>query len=149
MVQMTKMLFSIAFVGTVSAVFAISFAAIIYTDDLAGYLDRGAGFALIGCTVLGVIGAFALSFRGSIVQIQDVPAILLAGAASSLIAQQQIGGEVLFATMVCLTALATCATGVISFAVGYFKLAGLARYIPYPVLAGFLAATGLLLFLGV
>ena len=140
--------FGAIFIGVVSAVFAISFAAIIYTGELAPYFDRGVGLTLLGAAVIGLIGSLCLSYPGTIAQSQDVPAILLAGAAGTLVAGQQLSGEVLFATVACLIATASLATGLVAMGVGRYRLAMLVRYLPYPVIAGFLAATGLLLFLG-
>ena len=141
-------LFGAIFIGVVAAVFAISFTAIIYTGDLAPYFDRGVGLTLLGGTVIGLVGALTLSYRGTITQSQDVPAILLASAVGILVTGQQLSGEVLFATVACLIATASLATGVVAMGVGRYRLAMLVRYLPYPVIAGFLAATGLLLFLG-
>lgn len=140
--------FGAIFIGVASAVFMISFAAIVYTGDLAHYFDRGVGLTLLGGAVMGFIGALCLSHRGTIAQSQDVPAILLAGAAATMVTEQQISGEVLFATVACLIATASLATGLVAMGVGRYRLAMLVRYLPYPVIAGFLAATGLLLFLG-
>lgn len=140
--------FGAVFIGVVSVVFMISFAAIVYTGDLAPYFDRGVGLTLLGGAVISIVGAFCLSYPGTIAQSQDVPAILLASAAATLVASQQLSGEVLFATVACLIATASLATGVVAMGVGRYRLAMLVRYLPYPVIAGFLAATGLLLFLG-
>ncbi len=136
------------FVAAVAAVFAISFAAIIYTGELAPFFGRGIGLTLMGGTVLALVGAFTLSYRGSILQPQDLPAILLAGGVATMIAQRELSGEILFATVACLISVASLATGIVAVLVSKLRLAVLARYIPYPVLAGFLATTGLLLLLG-
>ncbi|WP_299413472.1 SulP family inorganic anion transporter [uncultured Sulfitobacter sp.] len=148
MAHFIKSGFSALFVAIVSAVFAISFAAIIYKGELAPYLDRGIGLTLLGCTAIALIGAFTLSYRGSILAAQDVPAILLSGAAGTLVAVGGLEGEVLFATVVALTIVASLATGLSAIIIGHLKLAFIARFIPYPVLAGFLASTGLLLVIG-
>jgi SulP family sulfate permease len=44
--------------------------------------------------------------------------------------------------------LTTLATGLFFLVVGYFKWGGLARFLPYPVMGGFLAGTGWLLVVG-
>lgn len=136
------------FVGLVTAVFAISFAAIIYANDLSNYLDRGIGLTLLGSVILAIIGVFSLSFRGSILSAQDVPALFLATAAATSIANFELSGEEAFATTAGLVAVASVATGLAGFLIGRMKLAYVARFVPYPVLAGFLSATGLLLLLG-
>lgn len=145
---LARSIFGALFTAIVAAVFAISFAAIIYQGELGQFLDRGIGLVLLGAVVLAFTGAFTLSFRGTIIAPQDVPAILLAGAVASIVATGELSGEVLFATVACLAAVASVATGVAGVLVGHFKLAYLARFVPYPVLAGFLAATGLLLVIG-
>ena len=147
-IEILRTAFAIVFIGVVSAVFAISFAAIIYTGELAQFLDRGIGMALLGCVVLALVGSLTLSYRGAIVQIQDVPAILLAGGAATIVSKNELADDALFATVVAMTATATMSVGVVAFVLGHFRLAMIARYIPYPVVAGFLAATGVLLFLG-
>ncbi len=146
--DIARQVFSTVFVAIVSAVFAISFAAIIYNGDLAPFFNRGIGLTLMGGAIVAVIGAVTLSYRGSIVQPQDAPAILIAGGSASLIASHGLSGEALFATVACIVALSSLLTGVVALLVGQLRLAMFARYIPYPVLAGFLAATGLLLLMG-
>ncbi|WP_300074742.1 SulP family inorganic anion transporter [uncultured Ruegeria sp.] len=136
------------FTALVSAVFAISFAAIIYTGDLSQFLDRGIGLTLLGAVVISLVGAVTLSYRGGILGPQDLPAILLASGAAGVAAQTHLGDEAVFATVTCLVALTSLVTGLLGYLFGTFRIAYLARFIPYPVLAGFLASTGLLLFVG-
>ena len=137
--------FGIFFTASVCAVFNISFAAIIYSGELVPYLNRGVGLALLGGVVLGVISPLLLSNRGLIVQPQDAPAILLSGGVVAIVSQGQLSGDALFATVVALVFVTSLVSGLSSLAVGHWQIALLARYIPYPVLAGFLAATGILL----
>ncbi|WP_300585863.1 SulP family inorganic anion transporter [Marivita sp.] len=148
MLLLVRSLFGAVFTALVSAVFAISFAAIIYQGALAPYLDRGIGLVLLGAVVIAFTGAFTLSYKGTILAPQDVPAILLAGAAATIVAQGELDGEALFATVACLAALSSVMTGLVGVLVGHLRFAYLARFVPYPVLAGFLAATGLLLVIG-
>lgn len=147
-VKIAQSAFGALFISLVSVVFAISFAAIVYTGELGIFFDRGVGLTLLGATVAGLVGAFTLSYRGSIVQPQDVPAILLAGGVATFVGGQQLSGEILFATVACMIAVTSLATGLVALGIGRYRLAMLVRYLPYPVIAGFLAATGLLLFLG-
>jgi SulP family sulfate permease len=145
---MLKSLVTGLIIGLVAVVFSISFAAIIYTGDMAGYLSRGIGFTLLGATVMAFAGAFTLSYRGTIVQPQDVTAVILSFAVATIAAGWTAGGDELFATVAVLVAVSTLATGLACFAVGWFRLGFIVRFIPYPVLGGFLAATGYLLLTG-
>ena len=50
--------------------------------------------------------------------------------------------EAVFATMVVIIALSALATGLLFGLVGWFRLANLSRFIPYPLMGGFLAGLG-------
>ncbi len=136
-------------VGLTSVVFAISFAAIVYNDSLAVYLERGIAHTLLGASIMAALGAFLFSYRGTIAQPQDITAILLAGAASTIAA----GGistdpEVVYSTVFVLVALAAILAGLTCALLGAIRFSFLARFTPYPVLGAFLASTGYFLTLG-
>ena len=52
----------------------------------------------------------------------------------------------IFLTVVAATFLVTVLCGIVFFVMGRFRLGGLVRFVPYPVVGGFLAGTGWLLF---
>ncbi|MEL6957390.1 MAG: SulP family inorganic anion transporter [Pseudomonadota bacterium] len=133
------------FTALVSAAFAISFAAIIYTGDLAQFLEQGIALTLLGATLVSAVGAFTLSYRGSILGPQDLPAILISTSVAGIFVAETTATDTTFATIACLIALCTIASGLTGLLVGQFRLTYIARLFPYPVLAGFLATTGLLL----
>lgn len=139
---------SVLFVGAMTAVFSISFAAIIYTGDLSQFLSRGIGLVLLGNAIMALLAARFMAYRGTVAFSQDAPAVLIAGASGFIVAQGDLNGDALFATIVGLLFVAAFCTGLASVLCAKFKLAFIARYIPYPVLGGFLAATGLLLVFG-
>ncbi len=56
--------------------------------------------------------------------------------------------EVIAATATLALVAASALTGLVFLAAGVFRLGELARYVPYPVFAGFLGAVGLLIVLG-
>jgi sulfate permease, SulP family len=132
-------------IGSISLVSSLSYAAIIYSGPLAPYLSQGIGLTLIGAVVMSVVGALTLSYRGSICQAQDVPAILLAVAAAALAGPDGLEPQTAFATVVVLVGLSTVGTGVVAYGMGRMRLGYLVRYVPLPVISGFLAATGVLL----
>lgn len=143
-----QLVVSVFFTALAAAAFAISFATILYRGELAVFLDQGIGLTLLGTVVISLVGAFTLSFRGSILGPQDVPAILVASGAAGIVAKYTVPPEALFATVACLVAVTSITTGVLGMAIGRLRLAHVTRYFPYPVLAGFLATTGLLLLRG-
>jgi SulP family sulfate permease len=141
-----QLFFGVFFIGVVAAAFAISFATIVYRGELAVFLNRGIGLTLLGTVIIGFVGAFTLSFRGSILGPQDVPAILLASGTATIVAQTTIAQDAIFATVACLIAVTSVTTGLLCLLMGRLRLAHVTRFFPYPVLAGFLATTGGLLF---
>ncbi|HEX7075231.1 MAG TPA: SulP family inorganic anion transporter [Hyphomicrobiaceae bacterium] len=148
-VAFVKSLLSGLIIGLTAIVFSISFTAIIYTGELAPFLSRGIGLTLAGAAVMAVAGAFTLSYRGIIVQPQDVTALILSLAAASIAGNWQgAASDDLFATIAALVAVATATTGVAMVVFGRLRLGHIVRFIPYPVLGGFLAATGYLLVTG-
>lgn len=146
---LARTLFAAIVIGTMAIVFSISFAAIIYSGHLAPFLSRGIGLTLLGATVMAIVGALSLSYKGTIVQPQDVTALLLSLVVASIAGTWTRGtSDELFATIAMFVALATAIAGLVTFAFGHFRLGFIVRFIPYPVLGGFLAATGYLLVVG-
>ncbi len=137
-------------VGVVVVIVAISFGALVFSGELADFTSRGIGFGLLSAAVLGALVALGSSFRGMVATPQDSPAAIMALIAASIAASlpASVGREEVFATVVAAVSATSIATGVFFFALGSFKLGGLVRFIPYPVIGGFLAGTGWLLVKG-
>lgn len=129
--------------------FVISFTTIIYGGSLAPLLETGLGLSLLGAALMCGVGGFFYSFRGTICHPQDVTAIVLAVSASAMAeAWPADQGDSLMATIAMLIAVTTAFSGLVAWGFGMLRLGFLARFIPYPVIGGFLAATGYLLLTG-
>ena len=131
-------------------VFAISFTALVYTNELASYLPLAIGFTLLGDAVLcAIVGVFS-SYRGASAVEQDVPAAILTLTVAAVLGAlpASAGPDTKFATVLMVVVLTTTLAGLCFLLMGYFKLGGLARFLPYPVMGGFLAGTGWLLVTG-
>ncbi len=137
-------------VGIVVVIVAISFAVLIFSGDLAPIAPKGISLGLFTAAVMAGLIALTSSFRGMVATPQDVPAAITALIAASVAAAlpANTGENELFATVVAAIALTTLSTGLFFLALGFFKLGGLSRFIPYPVIGGFLAGTGWLLLKG-
>ncbi len=137
-------------VGVVVVIVSISFGALVFSGPLADFTSRGIGFGLLSAAVLGVIVALGSSFRGMVATPQDSPAAIMALIVASVAASLPASAprEEVFATVVAAVSLASVLTGAFFFALGSFRLGGLVRFIPYPVIGGFLAGTGWLLVKG-
>lgn len=149
MARVLANVFGALVISSIAIVLAVSFASIVYTGPLDPFLARGIGTTLLAASIAMFLGAFLFSYRGTVITAQDLTAILLAGAALSIAAQMDPSQpEALFATVLVTLAVAAACTGLAMLALGYFGLGNIIRFIPYPVMGGFLAATGYLLIMG-
>ncbi len=132
-------------VAALGVVFSISFVALIYTGSLSAFLGPAIVMTLIGSTIMVLAGAM-LHRLPALASPQDTTALLLAGSLASVAAADP--GALNGPTVAALIVLITAITGVAVYIAGRMKVGYLARYVPYPVLGGFLAATGYLLTTG-
>lgn len=143
-----RALFAAAILGAMAVTFALSLAAMIYSGPLAPFLSQGIGLTLLGAAVMAVVGPLTLSYRGTLIQPQDVSTILLSLSAGAIAAQPAISAEAAFSTVVALVGVTSIATGLTAYTMGVLKLGYLVRFVPFPVVSGFLAASGVLLVRG-
>lgn len=136
--------------GIVTILVEISFAAMIFAGDLVSFVPNGIGLLLFGALVIGIVVALTSSFSGTVAVPQDNSAAILALMAAGIAAAMPVGAapEQAYYTVVAVIVLASLLTGVFFLLLGWFKLGGLIRYIPYPVIGGFLAGSGWLLVRG-
>lgn len=137
-------------VGVIEVIAAISFAALIYRGSLAGFAARGIGFALIGATITGVTIALFSTLGGTVAGNQDAPSAILAVIAAAIVGSMPMGAtsQETFITVAVAIALITALTGAFFLVMGQLKLGSLVRFLPFPVMGGFLAGTGWLLITG-
>lgn len=134
-------------VGIIVITVSISLATFIFSGELSQFAPRGIGLLLFSGLVMSLTVALFGSLQGTAIGPQDGPAALLAVAAAGV--ASGLAGisnpEVAYHTVVAGILLSTLATGAAFFLIGQFKLGNLVRYIPYPVIGGFLAGTGWLI----
>lgn len=136
-------------VGVITSLMQVSFAAMIFSGELSDYAIRGAGLTLFGGFVFALVVGLKSSHKSMVAFPQDGPAALLAAIAvttSAEIADKH--PDAIFATIVAIMVMTSLGAAVSFILLGRFKLANLVRYIPYPVICGFLAGVGWLLFSG-
>ena len=135
-------------IGVVEVVLAVSFAALVYGGYLAQYLPDGIGLYLVAASLTLGILAWRAGTRGVVATVQDAATAVLALIATNAALDTFGGPYQAFLTVVATTLVLTFLTGVTFFLLGTFRLGTLARFIPYPVVGGFLAGTGWLLIKG-
>jgi sulfate permease, SulP family len=131
-------------VGFVEVIFAISVASLIFSGPLKADLPRGISIVLVTSIVSILMTSLFSSSKGVVAGIQDNPAVLLTIAVASLAGVLGAGTDLL-PTVIALIFATTVLTGFFLLLLGTFRLGGLMRYIPYPVIGGFMAGTGWLL----
>ena len=137
----------------VTAAFTIiacsSFAALIFAGPLNQFVGNGIWLGLFTALIVGVIVSLISSYPGVIAIPQDRVAPILALMAVSMAARMGSASpqEKCFAVMAAI-AVVSLITGSFLFVLGRLRLGNLIRYIPYPVIGGFLAGSGWLLVRG-
>ena len=135
--------------GILNTSFMVSYATLIFSKTCPDYFGTAVALLLLGACVVSILLALMSTYSGTIGSIQDVPsaisAIIAVSFAQVLMASPPAA---IFANIFVAIALSTVLTGICFLLLGHFKLGNLVRFIPYPVLGGFLAATGWLLFTG-
>ncbi len=136
--------------GALEISIIVSCTAMIFSGQISGYLPQGVGIILFGTLILSLVVAALSSFVPSIAVPQDVPMAILA-VITTTVTREMIGHappSIIFLTVVATMILTTMITGVAFWLMGHFKLGGLVRFIPFPVVGGFLSGTGCFLILG-
>jgi len=136
-------------VGTVGVIASVSFAALIFSGPLLPHLEAGIGIALLSGVVAGLASAVLGSHPVVISGPQGAPATILAIIAAAVVARLAAAPpEDVLPTVVAAIGASTALTGLVLMIMGTFRLGDLIRFIPYPVVGGFLAASGWLLVRG-
>src|SRR4030065_525385 len=94
--------------GTLNVILATSFAALIFSGDLAHLVGSGIGLALFGAFAISLVVALTSSFPSTLAGPQDSPAAILALVAAAIARSTHASA----------TADATLQTGVAPIAVG-------------------------------
>jgi sulfate permease, SulP family len=92
--------------------------------------------------------ALRSSMPDTIGSVQDSTAAVAALVAAGVVAGLPAGEEETLVTLVVALGVTTIATGLFLGALGLLRLGSLIRFVPYPVVGGFMAGTGLLLVTG-
>jgi SulP family sulfate permease len=137
-----------AVIGVVEVVLAISFAAFVFGGYIEQFLPAGIGIYLVTACLTLAIMAWRAGVRGVVGSVQDAAVAVLSIVAASAALDAYGSINRAFFTVVAATLVVTLLTALTFLLLGTFRLGNFARFIPYPVVGGFLAGTGWLLFKG-
>ena len=144
-----------ALAGVISAVvqiaYCISFSALIFQGAIASGFSLGLAALIMGTAVTGLVIALTSTLspaNGG----PDSPAVavmsVLAGSVAAALAAKGASNTAIIINVLVALSVSTLLTGVLLFGIGALKLGQWLRFVPYPVIGGFLAASGLLLITG-
>ena len=132
--------------GLMVIILQVSFASMIFSGQLENHVGKGIGMLIAGSLIFVLVTTLLSGIRSVVAIPQDAPVALYAGVAAAI--STGIGNPESIETYITITAglvVSGLLTGFFFYMVGHFKLAELFRFMPYPVISGFLAGTGWLL----
>ncbi|MCB9493861.1 MAG: STAS domain-containing protein [Desulfobacteraceae bacterium] len=129
----------------------MSLAAMLFSQELSVFIPRGIGLLLAGTFIMGMFNALKSSHPSNITCVQDAPVAILSLPLLAISSEMSGGaapGDEVFYTLIAAISISTIFTGIFMVLMAKFKLGNFVRFIPYPVIGGFLAGIGWLLFKG-
>jgi len=137
--------------GVVQIAYCISFAALIFTGDLAGGFALGLAGLIMGTVITCVVISLTSTFS-PVVGGPDSPAVavmsVLASSIATALAAKGASSDAMILNVLVALSVSTLLTGILLYGTGALRLGQWLRFIPYPVIGGFLAASGILLVTG-
>jgi SulP family sulfate permease len=130
--------------------FGLSYSLLIFSGPLTPYLSYGVAATFIASAVLAAVVALGSSLPFAIAGPESSTAAMTGILASSM-AERVMAADPsapLLPPALITLALATIATGIVLCGFGMTRMGRAIRYVPYPVVGGFLGATGCLILLG-
>jgi SulP family sulfate permease len=136
--------------SVLTATFGLSYALLIFSGPLTPYLSYGVAATFVSSAVLGAIIALGSSFPFAVGAPESSTVAMTGILASSLVermAATDPSAPVLAPVLITL-GLVSIVTGLVLCGFGITRMGRAIRYVPYPVVGGFLGATGFLILLG-
>ena len=136
--------------GIIGVTGVVALASLLFSGTLSEYASQGMGYFLFGAIVIAALTALFSSTTGVLAGILDSGVAVLGVMVVALTATVAPGTppRELFVLVAASITAASVITGVIFLLLGFFRLGNLIRFIPYPVIGGFLSGSGLLLVRG-
>ena len=135
-------------IGIIEVTLAISLAALVFGGYLGQYLPDGIGLFLVAAAITLAMFAWRAGTRGVAGSLQEAVVAVFAVVATTTALHTFGSSNRAFLTVVATTIVVTLLTGITFLVMGAFSLGNLIRFVPYPVVGGFLAGAGWLLVKG-
>ncbi len=136
-------------IGSILVIVEISFASVIFSGPLSSFATRAAGMCIFGAAAMSLVTGLFSPFTTLVSLPQDTPVAILSLAAGSIAATlASATAETQFATVSAMVMGSAMVTALFFWCIGRFRLSNIARFLPYPVIGGFLAGSGAALMIG-
>jgi sulfate permease, SulP family len=136
--------------SVLTVTFGLSYSLLIFAGPLAPYLSYGVAATFIASAVLATVIALGSSLPFAVGGPESSTAAMTGILASSLVERMAVADPTapLLAPVIITLGLSTIVTGVVLCGFGLSRMGRSIRYVPYPVVGGFLGATGCLIVFG-
>jgi SulP family sulfate permease len=126
---------------------SVAYPAIIFSGASAEHYPMAVGLGLTTTAILTFVMALTSSYRGTIATAQAEPAAVLALTVAAVVAALAARGatDQILPTVLLVLAVAALANGAVYLLLGLLRSGDLVRFLPFPVVGGFLAGVGWLL----
>ncbi|MGB1253152.1 MAG: SulP family inorganic anion transporter, partial [Candidatus Promineifilaceae bacterium] len=137
-------------IGLLEVLWWVAMLALIFAGPLSIYVGQAAIFMIAGAVIVNLIAGLRSSWLGVISMPQDVPSAILVVITSRIMGSvsAETDLDTLFITIVATIGISSVVMGLVFYLLGTFHLGNLVRFIPFPVMGGFLGGTGWLLLHG-
>jgi sulfate permease, SulP family len=135
--------------STLSVAYSLSYAALIFSGPLERQLSYGVAVTFLSAAVAGAIVALRSSLPFAVAGPDSSAVVIFAAMAMTLVGRLIAqGSHELLEPVVIVMSLATALTGLLLCVLGFTRAGRAIRFVPYPVIGGFLGATGWLMVTG-
>ena len=140
------------FIGAmVQIAYCISFSALIFQEPIAAGFPLGLAALLMGTVITGVIVALTTTLSPATGG-PDTPAVavlsVLTGSIAATLSAAGVSGDVIVANALIAITVGTVISGLFLYGLGALRCGQWLRFVPYPVVAGFLAGSAVLMIAG-
>lgn len=126
--------------GIIEVFYSLTLGGLVFAGPLNDDLAVGLGLGLFSTIAVTTVTALTSSLPGLLSGVQNVPAILLSLVLATILTQTT-DTETL-PTAIAAIATTTLSVGLVSLLLGSLRLGQSIRYVPFPIIGGFLAGTG-------
>lgn len=131
------------------SILAISCSNLIYNNALINFFPIGIVFSLTASILMNITIWMTSRESYMVLGIQDAVAIIVALSIGKILHNNpSLDQDTLYITVLTLIVTMSLSLGLSFLVIAKFRLGRIIKYVPFPVISGFLAGTGVLIFLG-